>query len=375
MISIARKNLFQDKGRFLISIGGVAFAVLLILVLQGLYQGWDEKITVYIDSVDSDLWVVKEGTQDMFHTLSIIPEINLSGEKIEDKIKEIEGVKEVDKLFGRGIMAEIGEEKEMMMVMGFDTETKIGGPARMVEGNEKPGEQEIIVDKVFAQNNDFKIGDEVKIANRKEKIVGIAEGGDMAMAQVAYISAAEAKKLFGFEEVVNYYLVKVDNGAGASDVGVKIEAKVEGVEALTKAKFAQNNKKIVLGSFLPILFVLVIIGFMIGVIVIGLTIYTLTVEKTREFGILKAIGASAGKLYRIVFAQSLISSIIGFVLGVLLSYLVAYVAESYVPEFVTSIRLIDVSWVFGVTILMGIVAAGIPIKKIAKIDPAIVFKS
>ena len=375
MISIARKNLFQDKGRFLISIGGVAFAVLLILVLQGLYQGWDEKITVYIDSVDSDLWVVKEGTQDMFHTLSIIPEVDLFGENIENKIRETEGVKRVDKLFGRGIMAEINEEKTMMMVMGFDTETRIGGPAKMLEGNEKPEEQEIIIDKVFAKNNDFKIGDEVRIADRLEKIVGISEGGDMAMAQTAFVSIDEAKKLFEFEGVVNYYLVKVNKEVDINKVGGEIENKIDGVEVLSKSKFAKNNKKIVLSSFLPILFILVIIGFIIGVVVIGLTIYTLTVEKTREFGILKAIGASNGKLYRIVFTQSLISSIVGFVLGALLSYLVAYVAENFVPEFVTSIRLFDIAWVFGATVLMGIVASGIPIKKIAKIDPAIVFKS
>jgi putative ABC transport system permease protein len=369
MVSIARKNLFQDKGRFLISIGGVAFAVLLILILQSLYQGWNEKITVYIDSVDTDLWVVQKGTQDMFHTLSVMPE------NIEEGIKQIEGIKEINKLIGRAVMNEITGEKQLMMLMGFNTETGIAGPAKIIKGNSKPADGEIIIDKVFAKNNDFEIGDEIEIAGHKEKIVGISEGGDMAMAQVAYVNTDEAKRIFGFEEVVNYFLVKVEDRKDIVNIKEKIESKIENVDALEVSTFAKNNKKIILDSFLPILFVLVIIGFIIGVVVIGLTIYTLTVEKTREFGILKAIGSDNLKLYMIVFKQSLISGLIGFATGVSLTFLVSYLAEFYVPEFVTTFRVIDIIWVLGATIIMGLIASYIPIKKISKIDPAIVFKS
>lgn len=366
MVSIARKNLFQDKGRFLISVGGVAFAVLLILILQGLYQGWNEKITVYIDSVDTDLWVVQKGTQDMFHTPSSIPE------HYQDKITQIEGIKSVNKLYILRTMVEIGGEKKMTLTIGFDKDSGIGGPAEMVEGSPTPSGSEIIIDKVFAKNQNLKIGDEIEIVSQKEKIVGIASGGDIAFAQIAYVNMDEAKKLLGFENVVSYFLVKVDKDLNA--VKKEIENKIEGVDALLVPEFAKNNKKIILDSFLPVLAVLVIIGFVIGVVVIGLTIYTLTQEKTREYGILKAIGASNKKLYLIVFQQSLISGVIGFLAGVGLSYLVAFLVEENIPEFVITFKWIDFSWVFGTAILMGIVASYIPIKKMEGIDPAIVFK-
>lgn len=368
MVSIARKNLFQDKGRFLISVGGVAFAVLLISLLQGLYQGWDEKLTVYIDSVETDLWVVQKGTQDMFHTPSIIPEI------YEDKIKEIDGVLAVNRLLGRGIMVDFSGEKELIILMGFDTETGVGGPAEVIKGSSKPSDSEVIIDKVFAKNNNLKIGDEIEIGDQREKIIGIASGGDMAMAQVAYVNINEARRIFGLKDVVNYFLVKINQGRDINIVKMEIEKNVENIDALSVSKFAQNNKKIVLGSFLPILAVLVIIGFIIGVAVIGLTIYTLTQEKIKEYGILKAIGASNRKLYSIVFQQSVISGVIGFFIGVVLSYIVAFFAGQIVPEFVVSFHLINFVWIFASAILMGIIASYIPVRKMAGIDPAIVFK-
>ncbi|MBI2305387.1 MAG: hypothetical protein HYU86_11660 [Chloroflexi bacterium] len=56
MVSIARRNLFAEKGRLFISIGGVAFAVLLIGILLGLYQGWNDAITGYIRSAGLSCW-------------------------------------------------------------------------------------------------------------------------------------------------------------------------------------------------------------------------------------------------------------------------------------------------------------------------------
>lgn len=367
MVSIARKNLFQDKGRFLISIGGVAFAVLLILILQALYQGWNEKITVYIDSVETDLWVVQKGTQDMFHTLSHLPR------SLKNQLENIDGVESVNELLGRAIMFDFKGEKEMMLLIGFDINSGIGGPAEMIEGNSRPNDGEIIIDKVFANKKNLRIGDELEIADRNEKIVGISSGGDMAMAQVAYVNKNEAEKIFAFKDITNYFLVKTKNN-NVNNVASKIKDKIQEVDALTVEKFAKNNKKIILDSFLPILAVLVIIGFIIGVAMIGLTIYSLTQEKTKEYGILKAIGASNKKLYLIVFQQSMISGIIGFFVGIGLSYIVAFLVEQNVPEFVTTFRSIDFIWVFGSVLLMGLIASYIPIKKIAGIDPVIVFR-
>ncbi|MFP5368596.1 MAG: hypothetical protein ACLGIS_17520, partial [Actinomycetes bacterium] len=73
MLFLAVKNLVQEKTRLLISVGGVAFSVLLIMSIQGLYQGWSNKIGEYVRTVPADYWVTQTGATDMFHTPSVLP--------------------------------------------------------------------------------------------------------------------------------------------------------------------------------------------------------------------------------------------------------------------------------------------------------------
>src|SRR3972149_1934763 len=94
MFFLARKNLLAEKIRLLISVGGVAFSVLLVVVVGGLYRGWESRITDYIESIDADLWVGQEGSGDMSHSFSVIPSslgaeightVDIAGVPLENK--------------------------------------------------------------------------------------------------------------------------------------------------------------------------------------------------------------------------------------------------------------------------------------------------
>ncbi|KKK61240.1 hypothetical protein LCGC14_3016300, partial [marine sediment metagenome] len=104
------------------------------------------------------------------------------------------------------------------------------------------------------------------------------------------------------------------------------------------------------------------------------TIYTATVEKSREYGILKAEGFTNAFLYRVVLEQSLVTSVLGFFIGAGAIVLVAPFAQDLVPQFVVFVRWQDLLGITGATILMGIIAAFIPVRRIAQIDPVTVFK-
>ncbi|MBI1885714.1 MAG: FtsX-like permease family protein [Chloroflexi bacterium] len=106
----------------------------------------------------------------------------------------------------------------------------------------------------------------------------------------------------------------------------------------------------------------------------GLTIYTATVEKAREYGILKAVGFTNRYLYRVVLEQSLVTGLIGFVVGMGLTLVAGPFAQNLVPQFVILVRWQDLLAVFGVTLLMALFAAYIPVRRLAQIDPVAVFK-
>src|SRR3972149_7767271 len=190
MVSVARKNLFQEKTRLFISVGGVAFAVTLILILQGLYQGWNSRITAYMESIDADFWVSQKGSADLSHSVSLVPK------DLESAIKATDGVEAVNQFIGRQIAFKIDDEEANFFLVGFDTDENVGGPVKMAKGKSVPDDGEIIVDTVFAKNKKVKIGDRLTLNKRGFEIIGLSEGGNMVVYQYAFVKKEEAEKGF-----------------------------------------------------------------------------------------------------------------------------------------------------------------------------------
>ncbi|MEW5910562.1 MAG: ABC transporter permease, partial [Thermodesulfobacteriota bacterium] len=147
------------------------------------------------------------------------------------------------------------------------------------------------------------------------------------------------------------------------------------IEIKPVSEVVKDNQQVINEGFLPVLGVLLSISFLIGVMVIGLTIYSAVLEKRREYGILKAIGARTGQMILMVQVQSLAAALAGYGAGLGASFLAAEAAEWWVPQFITRIQLPDLILIGIAAILMGIVSSMIPLQKISRVDPAEVFRS
>jgi len=106
--------------------------------------------------------------------------------------------------------------------------------------------------------------------------------------------------------------------------------------------------------------------------VVAQTIYAATVDHIREFGTLKAMGATNGYIYRIILQQAVISAIAGYAVAIIIASMVAYSSQNGGANIVlpTAVR----AGLFGLTLFMCISAATVSINKVTKIDPALVFK-
>lgn len=353
----------------MISVGGVAFSVLLIFILLGLYRGWDEKLTEYVTTVDADLWVVQNGAADMFHSPSLIPDATT------ERIRGIDGVGRVFKLYGVRVGFDLDGEEVHTMIMGYDTASGIGGPKKIVKGKSVPDRGEIIIDEVFAFKEDLVLNDELTILDRKFRVAGISTGGNLVSFQYTFMTQDDAAELLKMPGVTNYLLLDLAESAEAKTVIASIEDQMPEVMVLTKPEFGLKNERLITETFLPIIGVLVGIGFLVGLVVISLTIYTATIEKSREYGVIKAVGASNRHLYRIIFEQSAIAGIIGFAVGGGLTAAASLIVKRIEPSFITSYAWEDAAMVFGAAILMMIGSAYLPLRRLLAIDPAIVFKS
>jgi putative ABC transport system permease protein len=369
MWTVAWKNLTREKTRLTISVGGVAFAVVLILLLRGLYTGFTDQATQYIRSVDAEVWVAQAGTPgDFFHSVSLIPATT------ERRIEEVEGAREATPLLARSVVFNYAGKDLDFLLVGVDPAQPVAGPPEVEQGKHLPGRGEIVVDRVFARNAGIALGDRLAIGGASLRVAGVARGGNSIISQFAWANLIDVRKLLGLRDVANYFLVTGSSGVGADELAVRIDAEVAGVNALTEDEFTEKNVADLQEGFLPIVLILVVVAFAIGIAVIGLTIYTATIEKRKEYGVLKAIGFSNRRLYGIVTGQSLVAGSIGFVVGVALTFLLAALLERLLPSFVTTFAPADVALVALAAVLMSLLSSFVPIRPVARLEPAEVFR-
>ena len=366
MVPVARRNLFSERARLAISVAGVAFAVVLILIVVALYRGWSG-VGGIIEELPGDIWVAQQGTTGPFHSSSLLQET------VATEVAAVPGVVRVSKVLARQMGITDGGGPAYLMAL--DPPEDPSALERAGLGRFFPAPGEIAIDGVLARKSGLKQGDTVDLGTRPLRVGRIFPGGNAVVTQFGFLSMEDGRDVFGVPGAVTYLLVGISPGADPQDVASAIEAGVPGVTALTSREFAGSIRRQVDEVFLPVITLLMAIGFVVGVAVIGLTIYTATIERSREYGILKAVGATAGYLYRIVAAQSLTLGALGFAAGLAMTIVLARLASQAVPEFVTDIRWYDVLGVLAAAVAMAVLSSYVPARRIARIDPAAVFRA
>jgi putative ABC transport system permease protein len=363
VVPLARRNLLAEKGRFAMSIAGVAFAVLLILIVVSLYRGWSDVGRLY-ERFPGDVWVAQTGTSDPFHSTSFIPVADAR------RAARIEGVGRVIPVYARHISFVRGGKELDVFAMAL----AVPDASRARFAPYAPAAGTIDVDRVLAAQAGIGVGDPLDVLGRRLVVSAIHSGGN-SIFQTAFLNAADAVALFGIDDYANFLLVDIASGASERTVSAALTGALPGTEVHTGEQFATSFANRVNAGFLAVVGVLVGIGFVVGGAVIALTTYTATVERAREYGVLKAVGASGRFLYRVVVGQSLMVGVLGAAVGIGAAVAATRLIRSGVPEFITVLRPLDAAGVFVVAVLMAIAASYVPVRRIDRIDPAEVFRA
>ena len=368
VFTLALKNLWQERVKFILSIGGVSFAIVLMVVLLGVYEGFKGQFVINITKNPAHAFVVQEGIRDFFHGVSIIPE------ETGNKIKNIDGILEAIPMVGVRAIIDLNDKKWDLLLFSFVNDSTLGAPWNVVEGTDQLSENEMVVDQRFMNNNNLTLGDKLNANGQEFTIAGIAKDASSILTSFAFIRLEDAQRLSKLGNAAGFYSIRVTDATKLDDIIATIENETEGLNAFSKQEFIDNNMAEIEEGYLPIVSAMVVIAFIVGVAIIALTVYTATIDKSREYGILKAIGIKDVQLYKVVFFQSLISSILGFIIGVSLSYVTSYILYTNMGlhSVITGQTLV---YVFAVVLVMSVIATFVPIRRITQIDPAEVFKS
>lgn len=365
-MSLARRNLFQDKTRLALSIGGVALAVMLILILKGFLTGMNRQITSYLDRSPGSVIVAEEDVVNLLGATSLLPK------GIDEKAERIRGVEEVTPILSQFVILELHEKKQPAYMVGYDPGLG-GGPWQLVAGREPRSKKEIVFDRVLADRHGLKLGDQAEVMGQDFTIVGLSSGTTSWMTSFFFVRKQDAEKLLLNPGATSFLLLTTSEDADPDKILKRLNG-FSDVNALTKRQMAANDLKLFAKVFSAPLKLMVGIAFLVGTMIVGLVIYTATVERQREYGVLKAIGARNRFLYQVVLTQALFASITGSLLGVLLAKGAAQWIMSVRPQFLIVFDLRDSGQALLAGLGMALIASIFPTRVLARLAPAEVFR-
>jgi putative ABC transport system permease protein len=289
-------------------------------------------------------------------------------------VKAVAGVQEVTPILYVSNMVVLKEERNLAYIIGLPDDAEMGGPWLIAAGTEQLEPGKAVIDAGVAEKSGVGVGDRVEILGTEFIIAGLSKETASLINSIAFIPLSDFARLRGSADSVSFLLVKMVPGESSAAVAAQIEELVDGVTALPSEEFAEQERIVVRDMSTDIITIMNLVGFLIGLAVMALSIYTTTLSRRREYGVLKAIGAHNGNLYKTVIVQALISVLLGFVTGagftLLLSAVIPLLGLNLTLE-ISPISLIKVS---GVSLIIASIAAILPVQQIAGLDPAMVFR-
>jgi putative ABC transport system permease protein len=374
MVDLATKILLHDKTRFLITVSGVAFAVTLVFVQVGLFEGLLHNASVTIDRIDADLWITARNTPNVDFS-------NTFSEMMVERVRSIPGVARADNLivwFARVSLPTGANENAV--IYALEDFGRWGLPWNVVEGDPRDlrrGKYVILDESARKRFGTFAVGDYREFFGQRLKIIGrTEEARSFTTNPVAFLDYRVAQSL-NRQELHNrttYILVKLAPGADPASVRAAIRGRLPYNDVRTRAEWAARSRSYWTDSTgLGLNMAMTIfLGCLVGVVVVAQTLYTSTMEHLKEFATVKAIGGGNGDIYRIIGKQAAIAAAVGFALGTAM-------AMGLRPAMAAiDLRLVltppFAAAVFAGTLALCLGASAISFRKVAAIDPALVFR-
>jgi putative ABC transport system permease protein len=374
MVSLARRNLFHDRLRFVITVAGVAFAVTLVLVQVGLFMGLLDKATVTIRNASADLWVTSRNTPnvDFAHTFP---------ETAALRARSVPGVERADNLIVAFMNIQLPSgATEGSLVYALEDFAPWNLPWSVAAGSPDDLERgySVLMDRsTELRYGPFAVGDYREIQGRRFRVAGTTdEAASFTTTPIVFMDYRNAQELQ--EQLrgnTTYVLVKLAPGADRAAVQAELARRLPYNDVFTREEWAQRSrdywvKSTGLGMSMG---VTVFLGILVGIVIVAQTLYTSAVEHIKEFGTVKAIGGSNLDIYRILGEQALIAAVVGFALGAAFSFVARPIMAGIHLNVLISPGFTAV--VFAGTVLMCLGSALFSFRRVAGIDPALVFRS
>ncbi len=342
------KNPFRKKSRAILSITGIMIGIMVIILLGAITSGLTEEMGV--ESKNTEFFIMNN-TVENYGTPA-----NMETSAL-DNLSSVKGINQTAKLIDGSIV----DGTNMISVEGMDADKLEFMGVTIINGTKyNENKDEVIIGKLLADNENKTINDKLKIKNKEYTITGIFETGNINNDKAAIISINKSRDLLNIDDDKIFLLqVSIKKGEDIEKIKSEVENKTpEEIKALSDASELESVKTILTmvdGATFAISILAIIIG---GLGVINTMLMSVT-DRTKEIGLLKAIGWSKKRIVFMIVSESIILTTTSFILGSIFSIAILYALEYF--------KIFDASYppkifiiAFIVAFIVGIIGGLVP---------------
>lgn len=379
-IGLIIKNPFRNKTRTALAIVGIAVGIMVIVALGLLTNGLQSSTQSTLTAGSAEITVSQAGSsnQQVFSSGSI------NASRVND-IKTVSGVKDAAGILRTTVNLDGGVNSEPsfgqgggLMITGIESNkldlegiTSVNGTIFDDNANE------IIVGKSFAENQNKSVGDSITLFDRTFKITGIYETGNIltdigAFMSLTKLQSATAKNQTSGDAEISNILVKVTDDANVTEVSQAIEdAYPDELSTITAAEQAERMNS-VLGVINDASWAISLLAIFIGGIGVINTMIMSVFERTREIGVLKAVGWKSKRILGMILGESIVITLIAGIVGTIVGIIAVEVGIMALGAgtILKPVYSIDIFLrAFGIALLVGIIGGIYPAYRASKLAP------
>lgn len=417
MASIARKNLFEDIPRFLVAQAGIVFAVSLVTIQVGILRGFDRSVARLVDQSSADLWVA---SKDIVHLELSSP---MPAQRVE-AAQKVEGVDRAEALMIRtSFWRDSTGRINPIRIYGFNPNSQIFAGWQVTQGSLSALNQPytVIVDSKSLKGLGLKqLNDRGTIGAFNAlpaQLVGTTEDTQSIASSSFIYTSLESANAYGIggsdtgvtctrqengaiaclnqnpgfnsavanpapprrvnvQDPISFVLIRAKPGQDLNQLKQRLETTLPNTRAFTQSEIA-NLTRSYWTTRTGVGFILGLgatVGFIVGMVIVGQILYSSVSDHIREFGTLKAMGASNWVIYSVILEQALWMAVLGYIPSIALCLGLGVWTQAAQGVMILITPATGVG-MFVLTVVMCVGSALFAVQKVTRVDPAIVFKA
>ena len=350
------ENLKHRPVRTLIGIVIISIQVTMVLTLVGLSNGMLNDSASRARGVGADILIRPPGGN-----------IIVSGGQMLEKIIPAVIEKEPHVTAASGTLIFGTDLFNYLTGVDLATFDRLNGGFRFLQGGPFQQPNDVMVDSVYAGQHKLHVGETINNTNHSWRVSGIFEPGMLAR---MVVPLSTLQNLTGNTGKVSTVYVKVDNPANIPGTISALSEKLKTYKVYSMEDYTSLFSAANVPMLTTFIWVVVSLGVVVGFLMVLSTMYTAVLERTREIGILKALGASPEYILNILLRETAVLAIAGSILGILLSYVTRFIIQNMVHS--TLVQAIVPLWwpIAGAVAVVGaLLGALVPGFKAARQDP------